>query len=91
MNKGYEWGIDIDIEQFFDKGNHDKLIQILKVANSRLGWYRRSGINVVNFIISKDLLENRMIFPILLLVFFPHFPTGELHSVIYVHIIMTAD
>lgn len=27
------------------------------VANSRLGWYRRSGMNVVNFIISKDLLE----------------------------------
>ena len=29
---------------------------IHKVANSRLGWYRRSGMNVVNFIISKDLL-----------------------------------
>ena len=33
---------------------------IHKVANSRLGWYRRSGMNVVNFIISKDLLENRI-------------------------------
>ena len=33
---------------------------IFKVANSRLGWYRRSGMNVVNFIISKDLLENRI-------------------------------
>lgn len=33
---------------------------IYKVANSRLGWYRRSGMNVVNFIISKDLLENRI-------------------------------
>lgn len=31
-----------------------------KVANSRLEWYRRSGMNVVNFIISKDLLENRI-------------------------------
>ena len=29
-------------------------------ANSRLGWYRRCGMNVVNFIISKDLLENRI-------------------------------
>ena len=28
------------------------------VAN--LGWYRRCGMNVVNFIISKDLLENRI-------------------------------
>ena len=105
MNDGYEWVVDIDIEQFFDKVNHDKLIHILreqvndsttlrvivmkqwkkpktiyrnlsylnwknhngfsreeiyKVANSRLGWYRRSGMNVVNFIISKDLLENRI-------------------------------
>ena len=34
--------------------------EIFKVANSRLGWYRRSGMNVVNFIISKDLLENRI-------------------------------
>ena len=33
---------------------------IFKVANSRLGWYRRCGMNVVNFIISKDLLENRI-------------------------------
>ena len=33
---------------------------IFKVANSRLGWYRRSEMNVVNFIISKDLLENRI-------------------------------
>lgn len=28
LNSGYEWVIDIDIEQFFDKVNHDKLIQI---------------------------------------------------------------
>lgn len=30
LNKGYEWVIDIDIERFFDKVNHDKLIQILR-------------------------------------------------------------
>lgn len=34
--------------------------EIFKVDNSRLGWYRKSGMNVVNFIISKDLLENRI-------------------------------
>lgn len=34
--------------------------EIFKVANSRLGWYRRSEMNIVNFIISKDLLENRI-------------------------------
>ena len=33
---------------------------ILKVANSRLGWYKRSGMNVVNFIISKELLETKI-------------------------------
>lgn len=30
LNDGYEWVIDIDIEEFFDKMNHDKLIQILR-------------------------------------------------------------
>lgn len=30
LNDGYEWVIDIDIEKFFDKVNHDKLIQILR-------------------------------------------------------------
>lgn len=34
--------------------------EIFKVVNSRLGCYKRSGMNVVNFIISKDLLENRI-------------------------------
>ena len=38
LNDGYEWIIDIDIEQFFDKVNHDKLIQILReeVNDSRV-------------------------------------------------------
>jgi len=30
LNSGCEWVIDIDIEKFFDKVNHDKLIQILR-------------------------------------------------------------
>ena len=34
--------------------------EIFKVANSRLGWYRKCGMSIVNFIISKDLLENRI-------------------------------
>lgn len=37
--------------------NHE---EIYKVANSRLGWYKRSGMNVVNFIISKELLETKI-------------------------------
>ena len=30
---------------------------IYKVDNSRLGWYRRSGMNVVNYILSPKVLE----------------------------------
>lgn len=37
--------------------NHEA---IYKVANSRLGWYRRSGMNVVNFILSPNLLETKI-------------------------------
>ena len=29
---------------------------IFKVANSRLGWYRRCGMNVVNFALSPKIL-----------------------------------
>ena len=32
--------------------------EIFKAANSRLSWYRRSGMYIVNFIISNDLLNN---------------------------------
>lgn len=41
-------------------GNGFKHEDIYKVANSRLGWYRRSSMNVVNFIISKELLETKI-------------------------------
>lgn len=37
--------------------NHEA---IFKVANSRLGWYRRCGMNVVNFILSPNLLETKV-------------------------------
>ena len=30
---------------------------IFKVATSRLGWYKRAGMNVVNFILSPKVLE----------------------------------
>ena len=30
---------------------------IYKVANSRLGWYRRSSMNVVNYVLSPKVLE----------------------------------
>ena len=46
LNQKYKCGLD-----------HEA---IYKVANSRLGWYRRSGMNVVNYIISPEVLETRI-------------------------------
>ena len=31
--------------------------EIFKVANSRLGWYKRAGMNIINFILSPKVLE----------------------------------
>ena len=33
---------------------------IYKVANSRLGWYKRSGMDVVNYILNPTLLETKI-------------------------------
>ena len=30
LNEGYEWGIDLDIEKYFNTVNHDKLVSILR-------------------------------------------------------------
>lgn len=38
--------------EFIDKA-------IYKVANLRLGWYKRCAMNVVNFILSPELLETK--------------------------------
>src|SRR5699024_6948778 len=32
---------------------------VFKVANSRLGWYRKCGMNVVNFILNPSILEHK--------------------------------
>lgn len=32
---------------------------IFKVANSRLGWYRRCGMNIVNYILSPKVLATK--------------------------------
>ena len=37
--------------------NHEA---IYKVANSRLGWYKKCGMNVVNFILNPELLETKV-------------------------------
>lgn len=30
LNEGYDWVVDLDIEKFFDRVNHDKLISIIR-------------------------------------------------------------
>jgi retron-type reverse transcriptase len=56
LNNGYEWVIDIDIEQFFDKVNHDKLIQILReqVNDS-------SVLNLIRKYLRAGVMENGII------------------------------
>jgi len=56
LNSGYEWVIDIDIEQFFDKVNHDKLIQILReqVNNS-------SVLNLIRKYLGAGVMENGIV------------------------------
>lgn len=42
----------------YNNGFNDEAI--FKVANSRLGWYKKSGMNVINFILSPELLETKV-------------------------------
>ena len=37
LNEGYEWIIELDLEKFFDKVNHDKLMGLLakKITDKR--------------------------------------------------------
>ena len=37
-----------------------RIVMFKIIHEPEIGWYRKSGMNVVNFIISKDLLENRI-------------------------------
>src|SRR5690554_804052 len=62
LNEGYNIIVDIDLEKFFDKVNHDKLMQVLNntieeawaLANTRKGIMHRSK-SLNNFITNKTL------------------------------------
>ena len=56
LNSGYEWLIDIDIEQFFDKVNHDKLIQILREQVND-----RSILNLIRKYLRAGVMEKGII------------------------------
>lgn len=39
---------------------HSVTVFCVRMREKKGGWYRGSGMNVVNFIISSDLLENKI-------------------------------
>ena len=51
------WNLNY-LNQKYKNGFNDE--SIFKVANSRLGWYKRCSMNVVNYILSPTLLETKV-------------------------------
>jgi group II intron reverse transcriptase/maturase len=56
LNSGHEWVIDIDIEQFFDKVNHDKLIQILREQVNESG-----VLNLIRKFLNAGVMEQGIV------------------------------
>jgi RNA-directed DNA polymerase len=58
LNEGYDWVIELDLEKFFDKVNHDKLMGLLfkKVADKRTLTLIRSYLN-------SGIMENGLVRP----------------------------
>jgi RNA-directed DNA polymerase len=58
LNKGYEWVIELDLEKFFDRVNHDKLMGLLskKIEDKRTLKLIRSYLN-------SGIMENGVVIP----------------------------
>ena len=58
LNEGYEWVIELDLEKFFDKVNHDKLMGLLakKITDKRILKLIRSDLN-------SDIMEGGVVSP----------------------------
>jgi RNA-directed DNA polymerase len=58
LNEGYEWVVELDLEKFFDKVNHDKLMGLLakKISDKRILKLIRSYLN-------SGILENGVVAP----------------------------
>ncbi len=53
-------GILVVLDRTIQQAIAQPISDIYKVANSRLGRYRRSGMTVASFIISKELFETKI-------------------------------
>ena len=58
LNEGYEWVVDLDIEKFFDKVNHDKLISIIRERVKD-----DVTLNLLRKIIQAGVLEGGLVSP----------------------------
>jgi len=58
LNEGYEWIIELDLEEFFDRVNHDKLMWLLarKITDKRTLKLLRSYLN-------SGIMENGVVIP----------------------------
>ena len=58
LNEGYEWVIEMDLEKFFDRVNHDKLMGLLakKISDKRTLKLIRSYLN-------SDIMEEGVVIP----------------------------
>ncbi len=56
LNSGYEWVVDLDIEKFFDKVNHDKLIQILREQVNE-----SAVLNLIRKYLKAGVMENGIV------------------------------
>lgn len=58
LNEGYEWVVELDLEEFFDRVNHDKLMALLakKITDKRTLKLLRSYLN-------SGIMENGVVIP----------------------------
>lgn len=58
LNEGYEWVVELDLEKFFDKVNHDKLMGLLakKITDKRILKLIRSCLN-------SGIMEDGVVIP----------------------------
>lgn len=58
LNSGYTWVVELDLEKFFDKVNHDKLISLLsdKIKDKRT-------LKLIRSYLSSGIMENGLVTP----------------------------